>query len=1022
MNSKYSSVQITEKHAANIANHWYNLKGDIVPLPGEIDFNFKITTSVDCYLLKVSRPDTDIEYIEYQNSILVHVHISRLVNNSPCVIPNVNGDLISQISDENGRSIVVRLLSWMPGRLWSSVNPINKELLESLGKQAGLLTSALSDFDHKVAHRNFEWDIAQASWTSKYIHLFNDKQKQIVEYFLGRFESIHKQYSDLRKSVVHNDVNDNNIVVSDELIKPKVVSIIDYGDAIHTQSINDLAITIVYAVMNKEDVLGASLPIVTGYHSSFPITENELELLYTLVAMRLIISVTKSAVNKNSEPENSYLLISEKAAWDVLQRWIQIDDNLAYYSFRNACGYTPHPNYKHFIDWVKKQSFSLLDLFPTVDNGEVMLVDMSVESTWLGHETEYNDNDVMAFKIGQLQSKNPHAIIAGGYLEPRPLYVTDAYKTEGNNGSVFRSVHLGVDFWLPTHTPVHALFDGEVEVAINCAGDKDYGGLIILKHNIDKYSFYTLYGHQSVDSVTNLKKGDIIKKGQKISELGAPEENGNWETHLHFQIMLDMLGNEKDFPGVTYPHQVDVWKSICPDPNILFKNKNLIVNEAIEDSKLINYRNRHLGKSLSLSYSKPLRIVRGSGVYLLDNMGNKYLDTVNNVAHVGHEQPRVVEAGRKQMSVLNTNTRYLHNNINDFAEELLSTFPDELSVVHFVNSGSEANELALRMAKAATGQKDMIAVEVGYHGNTSGCIDVSSYKFDGNGGKGAPEHTHIIPLPDSFRGMYQGKNTGPKYASHIQDQLDIIHSNGRNIAAFICESIISCGGQIELPQGYLYKVYELVRSSGGICIADEVQVGCGRVGSKFWGFELHNVIPDIVTIGKPIGNGHPLAAVVCTRAVADAFANGMEYFNTFGGNPVSCAIGLEVLRVIKDEKLQENALVVGEYLKHELGILQNKFPIIGDVRGQGLFLGFELVDQNKNPLTEKTAYLANRMKDKGILMSVDGRDNNVIKIKPPIVFSMDNAIELISRLTSVFTEDFMINIPYLQRVFPIPLS
>jgi 4-aminobutyrate aminotransferase-like enzyme len=314
---------------------------------------------------------------------------------------------------------------------------------------------------------------------------------------------------------------------------------------------------------------------------------------------------------------------------------------------------------------------------------------------------------------------------------------------------------------------------------------------------------------------------------------------------------------------------------------------------------------------------------------------------VNNVAHVGHEHPLVVKAGQQQMAVLNTNTRYLHNNIRQYAEELLNTFPEPLSVVHFVNSGSEANELALRMAQAVSGQKDMLAVEVGYHGNTSGCVAVSSYKFDGKGGRGAPEHTHVVPLPDSFRGLYQGSDTGSRYASHVGEQLDHIQSKGRNIAGFICESIISCGGQIELPEGYLKKSYDLVRAQGGICIADEVQVGCGRMGSVFWGFQLHSVIPDIVTIGKPIGNGHPLAAVVCTRQVADAFANGMEYFNTFGGNPVSCAIGSSVLRVIKEENLQENALDVGNYLKSELLGKQREYPIIGDVRGQGLFLGIE---------------------------------------------------------------------------------
>ncbi|TFH28203.1 MAG: aminotransferase class III-fold pyridoxal phosphate-dependent enzyme, partial [Bacteroidia bacterium] len=226
-------------------------------------------------------------------------------------------------------------------------------------------------------------------------------------------------------------------------------------------------------------------------------------------------------------------------------------------------------------------------------------------------------------------------------------------------------------------------------------------------------------------------------------------------------------------------------------------------------------------------------------------------------------------------------------------------------------------------------------------------------------------------------------------------------------AAFICESIISCGGQIELPENYLELAYSMVRESGGICIADEVQVGCGRVGKQFWGFQLHGVIPDIVTIGKPIGNGHPLAAVVCTRKVANAFANGMEYFNTFGGNAVSCAIGTEVLRVIKEESLQENALSVGNYLKEELMSLQREFPIIGEVRGQGLFLGVELCDREMNPQTEKAAYLADRMKELGILMSTDGKDVNVMKIKPPLVFSRSQADVLLGALKRVLRENYM---------------
>jgi 4-aminobutyrate aminotransferase-like enzyme len=759
--------------------------------------------------------------------------------------------------------------------------------------------------------------------------------------------------------------------------------------------------------MGKPDVLSAALPIVRGYHSEFPLREEELELLYTLVAMRLMISVTKSAINRKEEPENEYLLISEKPAWDVLEKWREVNAEFAHYSFRQACGFPAHPDTEKFKEWASQQTFSLRQLFPGVERTECHQLDMGMQSAFLGHESSFNDLALFDFKIAQLQQQYPDKILAGGYLEIRPIYGTDEYKKEGNEGSEYRSVHLGIDYWLPSGTPVHALFDGTVFLATNDAGYKEYGGLVILEHKVDDFKFYTLYGHQSVASIGKLQQGDFISKGDCISQLGTHQENGAWGTHLHFQVILDLLGNQHDFPGVAYPNQKEIWADICPDPNLLFKDRNLMSVHENSSSELLTFRKEHLGKSLSLSYKNPLHMVRGSGAFLIDESGRKFLDTVNNVAHVGHEHPRVVKAGQQQMALLNTNTRYLHENINNLTDELLKTFPDELSVVYFVNSGSEANELALRMVKTSTGQKDIIAMEVGYHGNTGACVDISSYKFDGKGGKGAPEHTHIVPLPDAYRGIYQGRDTGLQYAAHVDKEISNIHAKGSNVAAFICESIISCGGQIELPTGFLDSAYQSVRIAGGLCIADEVQVGCGRVGSHFWGFQLHGVIPDIVTIGKPIGNGHPLAAVVCTREVADAFANGMEYFNTFGGNPVSCAIGLEVLRVIKDEKLQENALEVGNYLKGSLKELQEKVNIIGDVRGQGLFLGIELADENKNPLTDKAAYLANRMRELGILMSTDGKDENVLKIKPPIVFSKEHADELLDRLETVFSEDFM---------------
>jgi len=1004
----YTDTKISTQEAERILFELYNIKGEAHPLPGYVDYNFRIKTeNKSSYVLKISRQNSDENFTLFLQDILLYLEKNADDLTVPKIIPDKVGNYTSEIFDETKKKQKVRLLSWVSGRIWSEVNPRLENLHFSLGQTCGKITKALQNFEHPQAHGTFEWDTAQSLWTKKHLHLFSDEEKEVIRYFQKQFEDSLDSYDQLRKSIVHNDPNDNNIIVSEDLINPTVKSIIDYGDAIHTQIINDLAIGCSYAIMDHLDPLEAALPVVSGYHSTFPLQEEELEHLYNSIAMRLIISYTSSIINQKKEPDNTYLQISSKPAWELLKKWYAVSSDFAHFSFRVACGYTAHPDIEKFKNWASNNSFKVSDLFPTAPSNEFHHLDLSVSSKWIGHQENFNDLDLFQFKIDRLQAKYPNKVIAGGYLEPRPIYTSTEYDKIGNSGRESRTIHLGIDFWFHANTPVHALFDGEVVTAVNDAGDKEYGGLVILKHNVEDFDFFTLYGHNTVQSVTKHQLGDIIKKGDKIAELGNYPENGNWAPHLHFQIMMSMLDYKTDFPGVAYFRQLSVWKELCLDPNLLFKSEALENSNSVTNEELIRYRKQHLGKSLSLQYKVPIKMVRGAGVCLMDQYAQKYLDTVNNVAHVGHEHYNVVKAGQEQMALINTNSRYLHDNINELTKELLETFPPELSVLHFVNSGSEANELAIRMAKAYTGERDIIASEVGYHGNSNMCIDISSYKFDGKGGSGAPEHTQIFPLPDSFRGKYRGENSGKKYADEVKQCIANIKDKGRGVGAFIIEPIISCGGQVELPNGFLAKAYTYIREVGGICISDEVQTGCGRMGKTFWGFQLHNVVPDIVTIGKPLGNGHPVAAVVCTQEVAEKFANGMEYFNTFGGNPVSSAIATEVLRTIKREDLQQNALEVGEFLKNELKELAIEFPIIGDVRGQGLFLGIELVDKNMNPLSLQTDYLANRMKDHGILMSTDGPDHNILKIKPPIVFSLENAKELINYLKKIFAEDFM---------------
>lgn len=404
-------------------------------------------------------------------------------------------------------------------------------------------------------------------------------------------------------------------------------------------------------------------------------------------------------------------------------------------------------------------------------------------------------------------------------------------------------------------------------------------------------------------------------------------------------------------------------------------------------------RRAHLGPSLSLSYDRPLHIVRGWRQHLYDAGGRSYLDCVNNVAHVGHCHPRVTRAAAEQSARLNTNTRYLYEPLADYLERLTATLPAPLRVAYLVCSGSEANELALRLARAHTRRHDVIVLDTAYHGNTHALIEISPYKFNGPGGRGKPPHVHVVPMPDVYRGPHRGGDAGACYARYVAQA-----AAGRTVAAFFSESALGCGGQIVPPHGFLHESFAAVRAAGGVCIADEVQTGFGRAGSHFWMFEEHGVVPDIVTMGKPIGNGHPMGAVVTTAEIAASFANGMEYFNTFGGNPVSCAVGLAVLDVIRDEGLQENAREVGAYLMD--GLRSMRHPLIGDVRGRGLFLGFEMVRdrETREPANREAAALVNRLKEQGVLLSTDGPHHNVIKIKPPMVFSRADADRVVAGL------------------------
>ena len=360
----------------------------------------------------------------------------------------------------------------------------------------------------------------------------------------------------------------------------------------------------------------------------------------------------------------------------------------------------------------------------------------------------------------------------------------------------------------------------------------------------------------------------------------------------------------------------------------------------IDDSneKELIRRHGHTSRALSLQFSTPIKMTGAAFQYMFDSAGKTFLDCYNNIPQVGHCHPKVVRAGQKAMARLNTNTRYLNEIYNDYAENLLKKFPDNLTKVFFVNSGSAASDLAIRLAQTHTRNRAVVVMEHGYHGNTRMGIEISHYKYDRKGGSGKHEAVIEAKIPDTYKGKYRN-NDGSGGRSFAKEAIFEIEQKGLNPAAFIAEPIVGCGGQIPLAKDYLKTIYPFIREKGGVCISDEVQTGFGRLGKYFWGFEMHKVVPDIVVLGKPIGNGHPLAAVVTTDEIARSFETGMEFFSSFGGNPVSCAIGQAVSDVLEEEKLPENAREVGKYLLCLLKELVKKYEVCGDARGRGIIFG-----------------------------------------------------------------------------------
>ncbi|WP_380058830.1 aminotransferase class III-fold pyridoxal phosphate-dependent enzyme (plasmid) [Falsihalocynthiibacter sp. SS001] len=987
-----------------MTQHWQSVlqenwggEASLTRLDGEYDLNFLAEAETD-YILKIMHVGCPVEWVDVQCQAIEKVSDHPA---SPTIIATKGGDKFVTVRDADGADRIAWLQTRKPGRNYADFSPKTPKLIREIGETLGETDRALEGLDHPALTREFKWNLTQGAWIAAHLKAISDpKRREILESILNEFSVIQPTLASLPLQAIHNDANDYNLLVTGTLRDgPKLSGLIDFGDICAAPRICDLAIAAAYLVLDAENPTQVLTNLAAGYHHANPLTENELSLLWPLLRMRLAVSVVNSTLEAIENPNDPYVTISQAPAWRFLEG-NAINSGLLLARLRVACGMGATDAAPRILDWITENRGNFAQLM-----GQPLDQTPTGALSVRASTTPRNPFDLTDSEARDMTQDSD--VWLGFYGEPRLIYTAPAFQNGPWKASNRRTVHLAVDVFAPAQTPLHAPLSGTVHTVENRDSHLDYGGVVILRHDTPEGAFFTLYGHLNPAVCETLEIGQTIEKDEVFAHLGDITQSGGWAPHVHFQLALSTDGMDDDWPGVADPDELDFWTELCPNPAALLNLPSAKTAYApLDDARLKSARAEHFGRNVKLSYQEPLTFLRGWKHHLFDEWGRPYLDAYNNVPHVGHAHPRLHAIACDQLARMNSNTRYLHPAQAEFSETVLSKFPSKFSVCYFVNSGSEANELALRLARATSGGKDMITPNHGYHGNTTGAIDLSAYKFNAPGGIGQSDWVHLVDVADEYRGAYRRDDPqrAQKYADQVDEALAKIAARGGKLAGFIAETFPSVGGQIIPPDGYLSEVYKKIRAAGGICIADEVQTGLGRLGDYYFAFEQQKAMPDIVVLGKPIGNGHPIGVVVTTREIADKFAEGPEYFSTFGGSNLSCRMGNEVLKIVDDENLMQNARDMGNRLLDGLREMQERFDVVGDVRGFGLFVGVDLVEENRKGATDAARYVVNRLRDRRILIGTEGPADNVLKIRPPLTIEKNDIDMILSVLNDTFQE------------------
>jgi 4-aminobutyrate aminotransferase-like enzyme/Ser/Thr protein kinase RdoA (MazF antagonist) len=957
-----ANPDVSAELAGTLARDRYGLDGDVTPLGSQQDCNFRIDVAgvADRTVLKLANPVFAVAELEAQNDAMAWV-AGRVPSLSvPTIITDLGGRAMSAF-EIGGETCIVRLVTFVEGEPLAAAAYLSPPSLTCLGEIVARMSVALGDFEHAGLDRTLQWDLRQASRVVDLLlpHVEDPGRSAAMAAAMAAAEAVLAGIGELPVQPIHGDLTEDNIVGRrDEAGRLLPYGVIDFGDLTRGWRVADLAVACASLLHRAPIDPMAVLPVIAGFDARLPLTDAELDALWPLVVQRAAVLVVSGAQQISISPDNDYAGSAQAKDWAGFECAISVPSPVMTAALRHALG-------RPAADSVESVPSPYPRLLPSLEPADLVLLDLSATSESL---------DAGRWLLEDAEDGLARQCLAAGSIAVTRYAECRLTRSRPDTADVPETCALHVGVVTDSAAELIAPFAGVVEVG--------EGRLALVG-----------------DEVTLWLSGDLIASPGPVP---AGDVLGTATPGL---LRIQLCRLDSVAPPLFCRSQLAAgWLAVCPDPSGLLG----LPAEQGRAMESLPLSQRHAFAAVQEHYyAAPPQIERGWRHHLVDVDGRAYLDMINNVTVVGHGHPRLAAAALRQWSLLNTNSRFHYGVLGDFADRLAGLAPDGLDSVFLVNSGTEANDLALRLARIHSGRSDVVCIREAYHGWSVATDAISTSEADNpNATATRPEWVHTVRAPNTYSGDLQGEDAGPRYVADAVETVEALTASGVGIGAFIAEPYYGNAGGVPLPDGYLPAVYDAVRRTGGVCIADEVQVGYGRLGEFFWGFEQQRAEPDVITIAKGMGNGQPLGAVICRPEIAESFAAEGYFFSSAGASPVSCRIGMTVLDIMRDEALQQNALAVGRSLRRGLERLQARYPIIGAVHGMGLYMGVELVTdpQTRAPATAATDAICERMLTLGVIVQPTGDRMNVLKIKPPMCLTADSAEFFITSLDRVLAE------------------